>query len=86
MYDASSVLPIFVTEFGTQTHSGDGDNDFVMADKYLQLMADKKISWVNWNFSDDFRSGAIWKNGTCSQNVWTDQHLKPAGIYIKNKM
>jgi endoglucanase len=84
--DASDVLPIFVTEFGTQTHTGDGENNFVMADKYMQLMASKKIGWVNWNYSDDFRSGAIWKTDTCSHNVWTEQHLKPAGIYIKTKM
>ncbi len=83
---ASNVLPIFVTEFGTQTHTGDGENNFVMSDKYMQLMASKKISWVNWNYSDDFRSGAIWKNDTCSQNIWTDQRLKPAGVYIKNKI
>ena len=83
---ASIVLPIFVTEFGTQTYSGDGGNDFVMSDKYMQLMATKKIGWTNWNYSDDFRSGAIWTTNTCSQNVWTDDHLKPAGTYIKNKI
>jgi endoglucanase len=83
---ASNVLPVFVTEFGTQTYTGDGTNDFVMSDKYMQLMANKKIGWANWNYSDDFRSGAIWTSNTCSQNVWTDDHLKPAGIYIKNKI
>ncbi|WP_419419093.1 glycoside hydrolase family 5 protein [Legionella sp. D16C41] len=83
---ASNVLPIFVTEFGTQTYSGDGANDFAMSDRYLQLMATKKISWTNWNHSDDFRSGAIWVPGTCSSNVWTDDRLKEAGVYIKNKI
>ncbi len=83
---ASNVLPIFVTEFGTQTYSGDGQNDFVMSDKYMQLMANKKIGWTNWIYSDDFRSGAIWNTNTCSQNVWTDDRLKPAGTYIKNKI
>ncbi|STX29572.1 chitinase [Legionella beliardensis] len=83
---ASNVLPIFVTEFGTQTFSGDGENDFAMSDRYMQLMASKKIGWANWNHSDDFRSGAIWTPGTCSSNVWTDDRLKPAGTYIKNKI
>lgn len=83
---ASNVLPIFVTEFGTQTHTGDGENNFPMSDRYMQLMANKKISWVNWNFSDDFRSGAVWKDGTCDQNIWTEQRLKPAGVYIKSKL
>lgn len=83
---ASNILPIFVSEFGTQTYSGDGANDFAMADRYMALMARKEISWTNWNFSDDFRSGAIWKDGTCPQGPWTDASLKPAGIYIKGKI
>lgn len=83
---ASNVLPIFVTEFGTQTYTGDGGNDFVMSDKYLQLLATKKISWTNWNYSDDPRSGAVWKTGTCSGGPWIDSNLKPAGVYIKAKI
>ncbi len=52
---------MFVTEFGTQNYAGEGANDFAMSQKYLDLMASKKISWVNWNFSDDHRSGAVFK-------------------------
>ncbi|WP_197541143.1 glycoside hydrolase family 5 protein [Legionella hackeliae] len=84
--NASQVLPIFVTEFGTQTFTGDGANDFVMSDRYMQLMANKKIGWTNWNYSDDFRSGAIWKTNTCSSGAFTDSNLKAAGVYIKNKI
>ncbi len=83
---ASDLLPIFVTEFGTQTYSGGGGNDFAMSDKYMQLMASKKIGWTNWNYSDDALSGAIWIPGTCANNVWTDNRLKEAGVYIKNKI
>ncbi|KTD41443.1 glycoside hydrolase family 5 protein [Legionella parisiensis] len=83
---ASQVLPIFVTEFGTQTFSGDGANDFTMSDRYMQLMASKQIGWTNWNYSDDFRSGAIWKTNTCLSGAWLDSNLKPAGVYIKNKI
>ncbi|MCE0723762.1 glycoside hydrolase family 5 protein [Legionella resiliens] len=83
---ASQVLPIFVTEFGTQTYTGDGANDFVMSDRYMQLMAVKKISWANWNYSDDYRSGAIWKTNTCASGAWVDSNLKPAGVYIKGQI
>ncbi|WP_298622646.1 hypothetical protein [uncultured Legionella sp.] len=55
-------MPIFVTEFGTQTLSGDGANDFAL------LMKEKKIGWTNWNYSDDFRSGAIWNTNKCSSD------------------
>lgn len=84
--NASQVLPIFVTEFGTQTFTGDGANDFAMSDRYMQLMANQKIGWTNWNYSDDFRSGAIWKTNTCSSGAWAESSLKESGVYIKNKI
>ncbi len=83
---ASNSVPIFVTEFGTQTSSGDGGNDFAMSEKYLQLMAKKEMGWTNWNYSDDFRSGAIWKAGTCARGTWTESSLKPAGVWIVDKI
>jgi len=83
---ASDRLPIFVTEFGTQEASGDGPNDLTMSQRYIDLMRTKKISWANWNFSDDFRSGAVWTSGTCSGTNWTASRLKEAGTFIRNNM
>jgi hypothetical protein len=83
---ASDRLPIFVTEFGTQEASGDGANDLTMAQRYMDLMRNKKISWANWNFSDDARSGAVWTSGTCSGSNWTTSRLKEAGLFIRNNM
>ncbi|MER5770389.1 cellulase family glycosylhydrolase [Streptomyces sp. NPDC001985] len=81
-------LPVFVTEFGTQDYSGDGANDFTMSQRYLDLMASKKISWVNWNFSDDHRSGAVFQQGTCdSGGPWAGtSSLKPAGVWIRDRI
>ncbi|MER6910416.1 glycoside hydrolase family 5 protein [Streptomyces sp. NPDC000594] len=85
---ASAKVPVFVSEFGTQNAAGEGANDFTMTDKYLSLMARKKISWVNWNFSDDQRSGAVFKEGTCAKNgPWTGTApLKEAGVWIRGKI
>jgi aryl-phospho-beta-D-glucosidase BglC (GH1 family) len=83
---ASDRLPIFVTEFGTQEASGDGPNDLTMAQRYMDLMRTKKISWANWNYSDDARSGAVWTSGTCSGSNWTTSRLKEAGLFIRNNM
>jgi endoglucanase len=83
---ASDRLPVFVTEFGTQEASGDGANDFAMAQQFIDLMRNKKISWTNWNYSDDFRSGAVWLTGTCSNGPWTLARLKPAGAWIRERM
>ncbi|WP_102796185.1 cellulase family glycosylhydrolase [Bowmanella denitrificans] len=83
---AADHLPVFVTEWGSQTYTGDGQNDFVIAQLYLDLMKQKKISWTNWNYSDDFRSGAVWKTGTCSSGNWTVNSLKEAGIWVRDKI
>ncbi|MCF6404864.1 discoidin domain-containing protein [Chitinophaga filiformis] len=83
---ASDRLPIFVTEFGTQESSGDGPNDFAMSQRYLDLLRNKKISWTNWNYSDNPLTGAVWTSGTCSGNVWTTNKLKEAGVFIRNNM
>jgi endoglucanase len=81
----SSQVPVFVTEFGTQEATGDGPNDFTMAQKYVDLMARKKISWANWNFSDDRRSGAVFKEGTCSGTSFSGTgKLKPAGVWVRD--
>ncbi|MER7045420.1 glycoside hydrolase family 5 protein [Streptomyces jumonjinensis] len=81
-------LPVFVSEFGTQNYLGEGANDFAMTQRYLDLMASKKISWVNWNFSDDHRSGAVFKEGTCNAGgPWTGTApLKEAGAWIRGKI
>lgn len=80
---ASSELPVFVTEFGFQNFAGEGVNNRAMSERYISLMRTKKISWCNWNFSDDHRSGAVWKTGTCASNNWNDTNLKEAGLWAK---
>ncbi|MFF1272633.1 glycoside hydrolase family 5 protein [Streptomyces marokkonensis] len=85
---AADRIPVFVTEFGTQNYAGEGADDFAMSQRYLDLMADKKISWVNWNFSDDHRSGAVFTPGTCAgDGPWTGTtSLKPAGVWIRERV
>jgi endoglucanase len=79
-------VPVFVTEFGTQDGWGDGANDFRMSEKWLRFLAEKKISWCNWNYSDSPRSGAVWKTGTCPNGPWTDTNLKEAGFWIRERL
>ena len=83
---AADRLPVFVTEFGSQEASGDGANDFTRTQQYIDLMRQKKISWCNWNYSDDSRSGAVWLAGTCGSGPWTTARLKPAGAWIRERM
>lgn len=79
-------IPVFVTEFGTQEASGDGGNDFWSSQQWMDLLDEYKISWCNWNFSDDHRTGAVWESGTCGSEDWDDGNLKEAGIWVKDKI
>ncbi|WP_240810668.1 glycoside hydrolase family 5 protein [Streptomyces tendae] len=85
---AADRIPVFVTEFGTQNYAGEDADDFPMARRYLDLMARKQISWVNWNFSDDHRSGAVFQPGTCAgDGPWSGTaSLKPAGVWIRDRI
>lgn len=84
---AADRIPMFVTEFGTQTYTGDGGNNFTMSQRYLDLMASKKISWTNWNYSDDFRSGAVFKEGVCGSGPYTGTSpLKSAGVWVRARI
>ncbi|GAB4084322.1 hypothetical protein GCM10028784_09520 [Myceligenerans cantabricum] len=83
---AADQIPMFITEFGTQDYAGEGANDFAMSERYLDLAASKKISWVNWNFSDDHRSGAVFTEGTCSGDSYGTGNLKEAGLWIRNRI
>lgn len=82
---AADKIPVFVTEWGTQTYSGDGTNDFNSSQKWVDMMKNKQISWVNWNYSDDIRSGAVFKEGTCPNGPWTGTTpLKEAGVWVRD--
>jgi hypothetical protein len=84
---AADKIPLFVTEFGTQNYEGEGANDFAYSQKYLDFLASKKIGWTNWNFSDDERSGAVFKEGTCAGNNFTGTSvLKQAGVWIRDRI
>jgi len=83
--NAIANLPVFVTEFGSQEATGDGGNNLDRADRYLKLMQDNKVSWVNWNYSDDQRSGAVFTPGTCAAGAFSGQgRLKEAGKWVYN--
>ncbi len=84
---AAAALPVFVSEFGAQESTGDGPNDFVMAQRFVDLMDAEQISWVVWNYSDDPLSGAAWIPGTCaSDGPWTADRLKPAGVWARDQL
>uniref|UniRef100_UPI0035197207 cellulase family glycosylhydrolase n=1 Tax=Thermobifida halotolerans TaxID=483545 RepID=UPI0035197207 len=85
--DAAQMFPVFVTEFGTESYTGDGTNDYAMAERYLDLMEQEQIGWTKWNYSDDHRSGAVFQPGTCSAGgPWNGSSLKSSGVWARDQL
>jgi len=82
---AADELPIFVTEWGSMAASGDGDNDFASARAFLEVLDDAGISWVFWNYSDDWRTSGVWTEGT-TDGSWTVKNLTPTGEWIRSEI
>ncbi|MCP3819925.1 glycoside hydrolase family 5 protein [Streptomyces sp. A3M-1-3] len=83
---ASSRLPVFVTEWGTTSWTGYG-NDFPMSQRYTDLMKKKKIGWTNWSISDNAREFSVFNKGVCSGRTFAGTRvLKPAGAWVRNQI
>ena len=65
----AALIPIFVTEWGASTYSGDGGVFSEQAKTFLDLFRDasgQKISWAQWSFADKHGSSAALLPGSCS--------------------
>lgn len=83
---ASFKLPVFVSEWGTQSWDG-YDNDFAMSRKYAELMARKKIGWTHWKINDGDDDSGIFKSGVCAQGGFADiRALKSSGAWIRKQV
>jgi len=84
---AARSLPLFVSEFGTQTFTGDGANDLRNATTWLDLLKSRKISYAMWSFSDGNESNSAFQPGTCqgTQYAGTDV-LTESGTFIRARI
>lgn len=74
-------LPIFVSEFGTCGDGGSGDINVEETVKWLKLMNDNNISWVNWNFADKAETSCLLKPNSCEEQNW--DNYTESGCIIK---
>ena len=84
----ADIVPIFATEWGTPTYSGDGYVDESSTQAWLTLMREKKISWCFWNWSDNGQSTALFKAGTCNagNTQWTGPALQRSGQIVFDEL
>ena len=78
----SAGVPVFATEWGTVNANGDGQPDENSSNQWVQWMAQKGVSWTNWNASamnetSAAFSTAVFENGFSYTN---------SGKYVKSKL
>ncbi|WP_199753099.1 glycoside hydrolase family 5 protein [Actinoplanes sp. ATCC 53533] len=84
---AATKLPLFVSEFGSQTFTGDGTNDFTSTTAWLDLLKANKISYGMWSFSDGRESNSVFKQGTCAGTTFAGTNvLTEAGRYLRSRI
>lgn len=84
---AARSLPLFVSEFGTQTFTGDGANDLASATAWLDLLKDRKISYAMWSYSDGRETNSAFRQGTCQGTEYTGSDvLTEAGAFIRTRI
>jgi aryl-phospho-beta-D-glucosidase BglC (GH1 family) len=82
--NAASQIPIFVSEWGTTSASGDGGYDAGNSDTWLGILNSLKISWANWAFVDKGETSSALTTGSCASAAWTSRTT--SGNYVYGKM
>ncbi|WBC17956.1 cellulase family glycosylhydrolase [Micromonospora sp. WMMA1998] len=84
---AAARLPLFVTEFGTVTYTGDGAVDTASSNAWLDLLDRLKISYANWTYSDAPEGSAALRPGTCAAGTFAGTSvLTESGAFMRNRI
>ena len=75
-------VPVFATEWGTVNSNGDGQPDEGSSGKWIDWMAQKGVSWTNWNASAIDETSAAFANAVF-ENGFTYTN---SGKYVKSKL
>lgn len=86
--DAIQKIPVFVSEWGTSSYTGDDGNDYESSRIWLDIFDGNnpeklKISWMNWNLSDKPESSSVFKPGSGVQQKW--DNLTESGEWVKKQ-
>lgn len=82
---AAAFVPIFITEWGLSSHTGDTGVDTKAGDHMLKVANGKNlggqlISWANWSWCDKGESSATWNGGQYGNS------LSASGNYITGEL
>ena len=77
-------IPVFVSESGGSEASGQGSNNYIEWQAWIDFMEKNHISWINWSVSDKVETCAILQPGTSAAGGWTSADLTDTGKHFRN--
>lgn len=79
---ADCNLPVFVTEWGCSAADGNGGVYLAEAQKWIDFMRARNISWANWSYCDKGESSAALRSGANPSDGISDTELTESGAFV----
>ena len=79
---ADCGLPVFVTEWGTSAADGNGGVFLEEAQRWIDFMNERNISWANWSLCDKSESSAALKSGAYVTDGISEEELTESGAFV----
>jgi endoglucanase len=76
-------LPIFVSECAGMEATGDGPIDNAEWKRFIDWMAERKISWATWSVSDKDETCSVLNTSASSDGGWSDKDIKESGLKVR---
>lgn len=78
-------LPVFVSEFGMCDASGNGANDFMQTDKWMELIDKYNLSYCCWNLANKNEKSSVLKPECTKISQWSETDLSESGQWIRDR-
>lgn len=82
---ADCGLPIFVSEWGTSAADGNGGVFLDEAQKWIDFMSERGISWANWSYCDKGETSAAIVPGADVRDGISPDELTESGKFVFDK-
>lgn len=79
---ADCGLPVFVTEWGTSAADGNGGVYTEEAQRWIDFMRERNISWANWSLCDKNETSAALVSGADAEDGISAEELSASGKFV----
>ncbi len=83
-YALNKGVEVFISEWGTCEHTGDGTLDYTETETWINYMKDNMLSWCNWSIVDKNETSAALHTSASSDGGWSSTDLTTSGALVRD--